>query len=73
MEEMFLTANEKTTTSMISVLNRGIYKVCAHDDTLASMQMLIVSLTFEFGIKGVSRWHNAVKNIFSKKAKAWYL
>jgi hypothetical protein len=56
----FLTAREKTTTSVISGLNRGVYKVCARDDTLAYMQMVIVSLVFGFGLKGVSRWHNAV-------------
>ena len=64
--KFFLTAREKTTTSVISGLRRGIYKACARDDTLATMQMEIVSLAFEFGLKGVSRWHNAVDYILEK-------
>ena len=57
MEETFLTAKDKTTTSVINGLHQGIYKACTCDDTLASIQMLIVSLAFEFGLKGVSWWH----------------
>ena len=33
---------------------------------LATMQMVIVSLAFEFGLKGVSRWHKAVDYILEK-------
>ena len=64
--KFFLTAREKTTTSVISGLHRGIYKACARDGTLATIQMEIVSLAFEFGLKGVSRWHNAVDYILEK-------
>jgi hypothetical protein len=62
----YLTARDKTTTSMISGLHRGIYKACACDDTLVSMQTVILSLAFEFGLKGISRWHNAVDYILKK-------
>jgi hypothetical protein len=31
-----------------------------------SMQMVIVSLAFEFGLKGVSRWHNTVDYMIKK-------
>ena len=64
--KFFLTARDKPTTSVISGMHRGISKACARDDTLATMQMVIVSLTFEFGLTGVSRWHNAVDYILEK-------
>ena len=66
MEEIFLTAQKKNTTSVISGMHRGIYKACTRDDTLATMQMVIVSLAFEFGLKGVYRWHNVVDYIIEK-------
>ena len=66
MEEILPYSKRKTTTSVISGFHRGIYKVCACDATLATMQMVIVSLAFEFCLKGVSRWHNAVDYILEK-------
>ena len=63
--KLFFTAREKTTTSVISGLHRGIYKACTRNDTLVTMHMVIVSLAFEFGIKGVSRWQKAVYYILS--------
>jgi hypothetical protein len=30
------------------------------------MQMVIVSLAFQFGLKGISRWHNTVDDILEK-------
>ena len=66
MEDIFSHNKEKTTTSVISGMHRGIYKACARDDTLVTMQMVIVSLAFEFGLKGVSRWHKTVDYIIEK-------
>ena len=62
----FLTSKEGTTSSVISGLHRGHYKTCATDNVLATMQMTIVSLAFEFGLKGVSRGHIAVGYILEK-------
>ena len=56
----FLKAKEGTTMSMVSGLHRGHYKTCATNNILATMQMKIVSLAFEFGLKGVHRWHKSV-------------
>ena len=64
--KFFLRAKEGTTSSVISGLHRGIYKACATDDVLATMQLTIVSLAFEFGLKGVRRWHKAVDYILEK-------
>ena len=55
-----LKAKEGTTTSVVSGLHRGHYKTCATNDIIATMQMTIVSLAFEFGLKGVHRWHSSV-------------
>ena len=49
--KFFLKAKEGTTTSVISGLHRGNYKTCATNDIIATMQMTIVSLAFEFGLK----------------------
>ena len=39
--------------SVISGLHRDIFKACARDYTLASMQMVIFFLAFEFDMLGV--------------------
>ena len=51
--KFFLKAKEGTTTSVVRGLNRGHYKTCATNNIIATMQMTIVSLVFEFGLKGV--------------------
>jgi hypothetical protein len=66
MEEVFLQAKEGTTSSVISGLHRGIYTACTTDDVLAMMQMTIVSIAFEFDLKGVRQWHKAVDYILEK-------
>ena len=53
----FLKAKEGTTTSVVSGLHRGHYKTCATNDIISTMQMTIILLAFEFGLKGVHRWH----------------
>ena len=62
----FLTSIELTPTTVIIRLHRGMYKSCARDDTLTTMQMIILSLAFKFGLKGVARWHNTVDYILEK-------
>ena len=66
MEAIFLAAKEQTTTSVISGLHWVIYKACARDETLASIQMMIMSLAFEFCLKGVSRSYDIVDCILKK-------
>jgi hypothetical protein len=51
--KFFLKAKEGTTTSVVSGLHRGHYKTCATNDIIATMQMTLVLLAFEFGLKGV--------------------
>ena len=63
---VFLKAKEGTTTSVVSGLHRGHYKTCATNDIIATMQMTIVSLAFEFGLKRVHRWHSSVDYILEK-------
>ena len=46
-------AKEGTTAIVISDIHRGIYKACAKDDMLAMMQIPVISLAFEFDLKGV--------------------
>ena len=64
--EFFLQSKEGTNTSVISVLHHGIYKACATGDFIAMMQIMIVSLAFEFGLKGVRRCHKVVDYILEK-------
>ena len=51
--DLFLRAKEGTTTSDISGLHCRIYKACATDDVLATIQTTIVYFAFEFDLKGV--------------------
>ena len=62
----FIKAKEGTTTSVVSGLKRGCYKTCATNDIIATMQMTIVSLAFDFGLKGDHRWHSSVDYILEK-------
>ena len=64
--KFFLKAKEGTTTSVVSGLHRGHYKTCATNDIIATMQMTIVSLAFEFGLKGVHQWHSSGDYILEK-------
>jgi hypothetical protein len=50
--KFFLKAKEGTTAIVISGIHRGIYKACDKDDMLATMQMHVISLVFEFNLKG---------------------
>ena len=55
--KFFLKSKEGTYSSISSGLHRGIYKVCTTNDVLAMMKMTIVTLAFEFRLKGILRWH----------------
>ena len=64
--KFFLKAKEGTTDIVISGIHRGIYKACAKDDMLAMMQMPVISLAFEFDLKGVLWWQQVVHYILDK-------
>jgi hypothetical protein len=64
--KFFLKAKEGTTTSLVSGLHRGHYKTCATNDIIATIKTTIVSLAFEFVLKGVHRWQNYVYYILEK-------
>ena len=51
--KFFLKAKEGTTAIVISGIHRGIYKAYDKDDMLATMQMTVISLAFEFDLKGI--------------------
>jgi hypothetical protein len=51
--KFFLKAKEGTTDIVISGIHRGIYKAFGKDDMLATIQMPVISLAFEFDLKGV--------------------
>ena len=53
---LFLKAREQMMAILIRGLRLGIYKTCTRDNVLAMIQMTIVSMAFEFGLKGVRRW-----------------
>ena len=64
--KFFLKAKEGTTTNVFSGLQRGHCKTCATNYIIATMKMTLVSLAFEFGLKGIHRWHSSVDYILEK-------